>query len=59
MASLTPKERSDEVTGQAITEGLINGAVVLVPCLAGMFFALKNPNFRKVRYDGTTQYKGI
>mmetsp|Transcript_48318 Transcript_48318/g.117031 ORF Transcript_48318/g.117031 Transcript_48318/m.117031 type:complete len:238 (-) Transcript_48318:423-1136(-) len=47
MASLTPKERSDEVTGQAVSEGLMNGAVVLAPCLAGMFFALKNPNFRK------------
>jgi hypothetical protein len=49
MASLTPKHRSDEVTGQAMTEGLINGAVVLVPCLAGLFFAMKNPNFVKVR----------
>lgn len=50
MASLTPKHRSDEVTNAAMTEGLMNGAVVLAPCLAGLYFAMRNPNFVKVRF---------
>lgn len=28
-------------------EGLINGGIALVPSLAGLYIALKNPNFRK------------
>ena len=48
MASLTPHHRSEEVTGQAMQEGLVNGAMVMVPCLAGLFLAMKNPSFRKV-----------
>jgi len=47
MASLTPDHRSDEVTGQAMKEGLVNGAVVLAPCLAGLYAAMQNPKFRK------------
>jgi hypothetical protein len=48
MASLTPDHRSDEVTGQAMKEGLVNGAIVMVPCLAGLALAMRNPSFRKV-----------
>ena len=48
MASLTPDHRSDEVTGQAMQEGLINGAMVLAPCLGGLALAMRNPTFRKV-----------
>ncbi|KAG7374833.1 hypothetical protein IV203_013928 [Nitzschia inconspicua] len=47
MASLTPDHRSDEVTGAAMKEGLMSGGVVLVPCLAGLYVAMQNPNFRK------------
>lgn len=49
MASLTPQHRSDEVTGEAMKEGLMNGAIALIPCLGGLFLAMKNPSFRKVR----------
>lgn len=49
MASLTPDHRSEEVTGAAMSEGLTNGGIVLAPCLAGLYIAMKNPNFRKVR----------
>lgn len=48
MASLTPLSRSDEVTGQAMNEGLVNGAMVFVPSLGAMYMALKNPTFRKI-----------
>jgi hypothetical protein len=48
MASLTPEHRSDEVTGAAMQEGLMNGAIVLVPCLGGLALAMRNPTFRKV-----------
>jgi hypothetical protein len=49
MASLTPEHRSDEVTGAAMKEGLLNGGIVLVPCLAGLYLAMRNPKFQKVR----------
>jgi hypothetical protein len=48
MASLTPEHRSDEVTGAAMQEGLMNGAIVLVHCLGGLALAMRNPTFRKV-----------
>jgi len=48
MASLTPKSRSDEVTGQAMREGLVSGTIVLVPSLGALYFAMKNPKFRKL-----------
>jgi hypothetical protein len=50
MASLTPKHRSDEVTGDAMYEGLINGTMVLFPCMAGLYAGLQNPSFRKVSH---------
>jgi hypothetical protein len=49
MASLTPKSRSDEVTGEAMNEGLINGTMVFVPSLGALYAAMRNPTFRKVR----------
>ena len=49
MASLTPQSRSNEVTGDAMNEGLINGAIVFVPSLGGLYAAMRNPTFRKVR----------
>jgi hypothetical protein len=48
MASLTPLSRSNEVTGEAFNEGMINGAMVFVPSLGAMYMALKNPTFRKI-----------
>jgi len=48
MASLTPLSRSDEITGEAMNEGLVNGAMVFVPSLGAMYMALKNPTFRKI-----------
>ena len=52
MASLTPKHRSDEVTGDAMNEGLINGVMVMVPCMAGVYAGLQNASFRKVSAHG-------
>ena len=48
MASLTPAHREEEVSGAAMQEGLLNGAMVLAPCLGGLAIALRNPTFRKV-----------
>jgi hypothetical protein len=48
MASLTPASRADEVTNQAMQEGLINGTMVFLPALGGLYAALKNPKFVKV-----------
>lgn len=48
MASLTPQHRSDEVVGQAMSEGLINGMAVLIPSGAAVYAAMRNPSFRKV-----------
>jgi hypothetical protein len=48
MASLTPPSRSGEVTGEAMNQGLVNGAMVFVPSLGAMYAALRNPTFRKI-----------
>lgn len=48
MASLTPKHRAEEVTSDAMYEGLVNGAMVLMPALAGLYVALQNKSFVKV-----------
>lgn len=48
MASLTPQERSGEVVGQVMSEGLTNGFMVLIPSMGGLYMAMKNPKFRKV-----------
>jgi len=47
MASLTPEDRREEVTASAFNDGMINGAMMFVPSLAGLFLAMKNPKFRK------------
>lgn len=47
MASLTPKSRSNEVTSEAMNEGLIYGSLTFVPSLAGLYYAMQNPKFRK------------
>ncbi|CAJ1966105.1 unnamed protein product [Cylindrotheca closterium] len=47
MASLTPKERKEEVTGSAMSEGVMNGSIVLGTAMGGLFVAMRNPNFRK------------
>mmetsp|Transcript_81455 Transcript_81455/g.236167 ORF Transcript_81455/g.236167 Transcript_81455/m.236167 type:complete len:257 (-) Transcript_81455:118-888(-) len=48
MASLTPKHRSGEVTDAAMNEGIINGVMVGLPSLAGLYVAMQNPKFRKL-----------
>ena len=48
MVSLTPIERSDEVTGEAMNEGLVNGGIVLTGMLGVLYGAMKNPKFVKV-----------
>ena len=48
MVSLTPQSRADEVTGQAMNEGLTNGFLVLIPSIGAVYAALQNPKFRKV-----------
>lgn len=47
MASLTPQHRSQEVVGQAMSEGMTTGALVLAPALAGLYAAMKNAKFVK------------
>jgi hypothetical protein len=48
MPSLTPENRRDEVAASAMNDGMINGALMFVPSLAGLWLAMKNPTFRKV-----------
>lgn len=48
MASLTPQQRSEEVTDAAMSEGIMNGTMVLLPSIAGVYGAFKtNASFRK------------
>ena len=47
MPSLTPEHRRDEVTTSAFNDGMINGALMFIPSLAGLWLAMKNPSFRK------------
>jgi hypothetical protein len=49
MASLTPKEREEEVTSAAMSEGLMTSGMVLLPALGGLYAALQNKSFVKVR----------
>jgi hypothetical protein len=49
MVSLTPESRSDEIIGAAMNEGYFNGVMVLLPSFAGMYAAMQNPKFVKVR----------
>jgi hypothetical protein len=48
MASLSPKDRKDEVTGAAMTEGVVNGTMVLMTSFGGLYAAMQNAKFRKV-----------
>lgn len=48
MASLTPKHRSDEITGEAMYEGLVNAGMVMLPSLGGLYAAMQNKSFVKV-----------
>lgn len=47
MASLTPKEREREVTESAMSEGMLNGGMVLAATMGGLFLGMRNPSFRK------------
>ena len=47
--SLTPQSRKGEATESAMSEGLINGSIVMGIMGGVMYGALKNPTFRKVR----------
>lgn len=47
MASLTPKHREQEVTSAAMSEGLLNGAMVMFPAMGGLYAAMQNPSFVK------------
>jgi len=49
MVSLTPLDRREEVTGAAMSEGLVNGGMVLTGMLGVLYGSLRNPTFRKVR----------
>ena len=49
MTSLTPQHRSAEVVDTAFKEGLVTSAYVLIPALGGLYAALQNPTFRKVK----------
>jgi len=53
MTSLTPKHRSEEVVNQAMKEGLTNGGMILIPSMGGLYAALQNARFRKVRRTRT------
>lgn len=48
MPSLTPEHRRDEVTSVAFNDGIVNGVMMFVPTLGGLFLAMKNPTFRKI-----------
>jgi hypothetical protein len=45
--SLTPLHRADEAAWEATREGLVNGALVLIPTAALVALGMKNPNFVK------------
>ncbi|GAX17442.1 hypothetical protein FisN_5Hh090 [Fistulifera solaris] len=46
MSSLTPNERRHDVAWDATYEGLVNGAITLIPSSAAVFAALQYPAFR-------------
>lgn len=46
MSSLTPNERRHDVAWDATYEGLVNGALTLIPSSAAVFAALQYPGFR-------------
>lgn len=48
MPSLTPEARRAEVTDSAMNDGMLNGALMFIPSLAGLFLAMRNPTFRKL-----------
>lgn len=48
MTSLTPKHRESEVKDSAMSEGLMNGVMVLLPSMGGLYAGMQNANFRKL-----------
>ena len=46
MSSLTPSERRQDVVWDATYEGLVNGALALIPSSAAVFAAMQYPAFR-------------
>jgi hypothetical protein len=55
MVSLTPKSRSEEIIGVAMNEGYFNGTMVLLPSFAGLYAAMQNAKFVKVRTNKVLQ----
>ncbi|GFH48786.1 hypothetical protein CTEN210_05262 [Chaetoceros tenuissimus] len=47
MPSLTPSERSAETTAAAMQEGLISGAITMIPSTAAVYAAMQNKTFRR------------
>jgi len=47
MPSLTPEHRRDEVTASAEYDAYLNGCLMFIPSIAGLFLAMKNPKFRQ------------
>lgn len=48
MPTLTPEHRREEVTASAFNDGMLNGALMMIPSLAGLGLAMRNPTFRKL-----------
>ena len=48
MTSLTPMDKAEEVSSLAMNNGLINGAMTLIPAFGALQLALRNPTFRMV-----------
>jgi phosphoribosylformylglycinamidine (FGAM) synthase PurS component len=45
--SLTPQERAEETSWVAMKEGLVSGAIALVPAAGALALAMRNPRFVK------------
>lgn len=48
VGSLTPQHHVGEVSSNATKEGLINGAITLLPSSAAVWALMKNPSFVRV-----------
>jgi hypothetical protein len=51
MVSLTPKHRNDEVVGMAMSDGFLNGTLVMMPALGVLYAAMQRPGFVKVNFS--------
>jgi hypothetical protein len=49
MASLTPKHLNEETVGMAMSDGIVNGTLVLFPAMGVLYGAMQRPGFVKVR----------